>query len=90
MLKHFQFLLSVAFSIVVTWACFIPHREFYRRCAKIPRASTVSNWMECDMTIRALGLAVAQRLPPKGCIHYTDRNAVRTSIKRVFRSMESK
>ena len=32
----------------------------------------VSNSMKCDLAIRALNMAIAFRVPPKGCIHHTD------------------
>ena len=35
----------------------------------------VSNRMKRDLAIRALGMAVALRQPPEGCIYYPDRGS---------------
>ena len=35
----------------------------------------VSNRIKHDLLIQALGIAVALRQPPKGCIHHTDRGS---------------
>lgn len=35
----------------------------------------VSNRMKRDLAIRALNMAVALRMPPKGCIHHSDRGS---------------
>ena len=38
-----------------------------------PCRAVVSNRMKRDLAIRALGMAMALRQPPEGCIHHTDR-----------------
>jgi putative transposase len=35
----------------------------------------VSNRMKRDLAIKALGMVVGLRKPPKGCIHHTDRGS---------------
>ena len=40
-----------------------------------PYRAVVSNRMKRDLAIRALGMAVALRQPPEGCIHHTDRGS---------------
>jgi len=38
-------------------------------------AWAISNRLKKDLAIRALNMAIAQRRPPKGCIHHTDRGS---------------
>ena len=46
-----------------------------RFALQIACRAMVSNRMKRDLAIRALGMAIAFRRPPKGCIHHTDRGS---------------